>query len=246
MDLVSIGGVILALLAVVGGNYLDGGELDQLFNLPAVLIVIGGTFAAALVQSPSQDFKRGLSLIGWAFGRNQLDFEEGIMRIVGWCATARRKGLLGLEAEIEQQDDPFIKSGLQLLVDGRSVEVIRSSLEAELVTREYRDIQGAKVIEGMGGYAPTLGIIGAVLGLIHVMSNLDSPDELGAGIATAFVATIYGVGIANLFFLPVANKIRSLVQQRFHYHEMMLEGLLFIAEGQSPRIIQQRLQGYLS
>jgi chemotaxis protein MotA len=152
---------------------------------------------------------------------------------------------LALEAEVEKEDELFVKSGLLLLVDGKGADVIRSTLEVELIMLEQRDLQGAKVIESMGGYAPTLGIIGAVLGLIHVMSNLSDPEGLGAGIATAFVATIYGIGIANLFFLPVANKIKSLVLMRYQHQEMVLDGLMSIAEGQNPKAIQQRLQGYL-
>lgn len=245
MDFMGLGGLLLALLAVVGGNYLEGGQLEELLNLPAMVIVLGGTLAAAAVQSRADEFRRAFAMLRWAFGKQRHDYAEGISHIVSWCVIARRKGLLGLEEEIAKQPDSFVRNGLQLLVDGRTADVIRAALEAELISREQRDIQGAKVFESMGGYAPTLGIIGAVLGLIHVMANLASPESLGSGLATAFVATIYGVGLANLFFLPVAGKMRGMISQRFHYQEMMLEGLLFIAEGQSPRIIQLRLQGYL-
>ena len=245
MDLVSVGGILLAILAVFGGNFLEGGQLEELLNLPALVIVLGGTLAAAAVQSPRDDFSRAFRLLRWSFGKNRLDYEGGIDQVVSWCVIARRKGLLGLEEEIGKQSDLFLRNALQLLVDGRSPDLIHGVLEAELVSREQRDLRAAKVIESMGGYAPTLGIIGAVLGLIHVMSNLASPSSLGAGIATAFVATIYGIGLANLFLLPVAGKVRALVQQRFHYQEMMLEGLIYIAEGQNPRVIQLRLQGYL-
>lgn len=245
MNPVSIGGLLLAIAAIVGGNYLEGGAPDELLNLPAFLIVLGGTVAAVCVQSSGDELRRAIRLCGAAFGRSHQDYVIGVNSIVSWCVLARRKGLLALENEIPSQQDPLVRNGLQMLVDGRTPDVIRSTLETELISRELRDLQGAKVLESMGGYAPTMGIIGAVLGLIHVMSNLNDPDSLGAGIATAFVATIYGVGIANLFFLPVAGKIRSMVQQRFHYQEMMLEGMLSIAEGQNPRIIQLRLQGYL-
>lgn len=245
MDLAALFGVILALTAVIGGNYLEGGHVQELLNLPAALIVIGGTLAAALIQSPSRDVSRALGLVGWAFGKNNQDMAKGVERVVSWCVIARRKGLLGLENEADKEKDPFVKAGLMLLADGKGSDVIRGTLEVEMITLEQRDLQGAKVIEGMGGYAPTLGIIGAVLGLIHVMSNLSDPDSLGAGIATAFVATIYGIGIANLFLIPVSNKIKRLVSSRYQYQEMLLEGLMFIAEGQSPRAIQQRLQGYI-
>ncbi|WP_286239943.1 flagellar motor protein [Neptuniibacter halophilus] len=245
MDITAILGVILALAAVLGGNYLEGGQFAELLNLPAAAIVIGGTLAAAIIQSPAQDVARAVKLLGWAFGSNKQDLAGRIDRIVKWCVVARRKGLLALEKEAEKESDPFVKAGLLLLADGKGPEVIRSSLEVELITVEQRDLQAAKVIESMGGYAPTLGIIGAVLGLIHVMSNLTDPNGLSAGIATAFVATIYGIGIANLFLIPVANKIKNLVLLRYQYQEMVLEGLMFIAEGQNPKAIQQRLQGYL-
>jgi len=245
MDLTAILGVLLAFAAVVGGNYLEGGQLQELLNLPAAAIVICGTLAAAIIQSPGPDVSRAFRLLGWAFGNNKQDLAKSIEKIVQWCVIARRKGLLALEAEAEKETDPFVKSGLLLLADGKGADVIRSTLEVELITTEQRDLQGAKVIESMGGYAPTLGIIGAVLGLIHVMSNLSDPDSLGAGIATAFVATIYGIGIANLFLIPVANKIKSLILMRYQYQEMVLDGLMFIAEGQNPKAIQQRLQGYL-
>lgn len=245
MDFTAIIGLLLALAAVLGGNYLEGGQFQELLNLPAAAIVICGTLAAAIIQSPRQDLLRSFKLLGWAFGNNQQDLSKTIDKIVNWCVIARRKGLLALEAEVEKEDELFVKSGLLLLVDGKGADVIRSTLEVELITLEQRDLQGAKVIESMGGYAPTLGIIGAVLGLIHVMSNLSDPESLGAGIATAFVATIYGIGIANLFFLPVANKIKSLVLMRYQHQEMVLDGLMSIAEGQNPKAIQQRLQGYL-
>lgn len=245
MNPISIGGLLLAIAAVVGGNYLEGGAPEELWNLPALLIVLGGTIAAVCVQSSGDELRRAIRLSSAAFGRSKEDYVDGVNSAVSWCVLARRKGLLALEDEIGSQHDSLVRNGLQMLVDGRPAEVIRSTLETELISRELRDLQGAKVIESMGGYAPTMGIIGAVLGLIHVMSNLANPDSLGAGIATAFVATIYGVGVANLFFLPVAGKIRTMIQQRFHYQEMMLEGILSIAEGQNPRIIQLRLQSYL-
>ena len=245
MDFTAILGVLLAIGAVVGGNYLEGGHVQELINIPAAAIVFGGTIAAAIIQSPASDVSRAFKLIGWAFGDNKREMKNGIDQVVSWCVIARRKGLLGLESEAEKEIDPFVKSGLLLLVDGKGSDVIRGTLEVDMIMLEQRDLQGARVIEGMGGYAPTLGIIGAVLGLIHVMGSLSDPESLGAGIATAFVATIYGIGIANLFLIPVANKIKNLILARYQYQEMLLEGFMFIAEGQSPKAIQQRLQGYL-
>lgn len=246
MDPMTLLGIVVALGAVVGGHYLDGGLLEQLVNFPAALIVFGGTFAAAAVQTPKDEFGRAMRLMGWAFGGQRYDFAFGLKQLISWCVVVRSKGLLELEKEIDKQDDTFIKNGLQMLVDGKSAEMIRNSLGTELVTIEQKGLRGAKVLESMGGYAPTLGIIGAVLGLIQVMSKLNSPEELGSGIALAFVATIYGVGVANLLLIPLANKVKGLVLTRYNYQEMMLEGMAAIAQGQNPRVVEQRLQGYMS
>lgn len=245
MDPMTILGVMAAFGVLVGGHYLDGGLLEQLVNLPAALIVFGGTFAAAAVQTPKEEFGRAIKLLLWAFSGRRHDFEIGLKQVVSWCVIVRRNGLLALEKEVEQQQDSFVKNGLQMLMDGKNSDAIRISLGTELVTVEQKDLRGAKVIESMGGYAPTLGIIGAVLGLIQVMSHLDNPDDLGSGIALAFVATIYGVGVANMLLIPLANKIKGLVLTRYNYQEMMLEGLAAIAQGQNPRVIQERLQGYM-
>ncbi|GGO85043.1 flagellar motor protein [Marinobacterium nitratireducens] len=245
MDRLSLLGLLLAVVAVVGGHYLEGGQLQQLFNPPALLIVVGGTLAAAAIQSPADDFRRALRLLRWLLRSPRYDFEAGVKEVVRWCGLARKDGLLALEKEVARTPDPLVRGGLQLLVDGRRSEVIRAMLEVQLVAHEQRDLQGARVIESMGGYAPTLGILGAVIGLIQVMSSLADPEGLGAGIATAFVATVYGVGLANLLLIPLANKIKNRVLERYRYQEMMLEGLLSIADGQSPQLIRQRLLGYL-
>ncbi|WXL24490.1 flagellar motor protein [Ectopseudomonas mendocina] len=245
MDVLSIIGFILAFVAILGGNYLEGGHISALLNGPAALIVIGGTLGAALLQTPMSVFKRALSIIGWIFFTPHIDLPGGINRVVGWSMTARKEGLLGLEAVADSEADPYARKGLQLLVDGAEPEAIRSILEVDLYTQEGRDLQAAKVFECMGGYAPTIGIIGAVMGLIHVMGNLADPAMLGNGIAVAFVATIYGVGIANLLLLPVANKLKSVVQRQSRYREMLLEGILSIAEGENPRSIELKLQGFM-
>lgn len=239
-------GIALAILAIIGGNYLEGGQLLELVNPPAAVIVFGGTLAAAVVQAPREDFSRALRLVVWAFrDKVQPDFVVGLDNLRNWCLLARKRGLIALEAEAGRQQDPFVASGLQLLADGRTPEMIRAVLEVDLVAREQRDLQAVRVIESMGGYAPTLGIIGAVLGLIQVMAHLTEPEALGQGIATAFVATIYGIGVANLVLIPTANKIKRLVQGRAQYHEMLMDGLLYIAQGHSPEVIRQRLSGYL-
>jgi chemotaxis protein MotA len=159
--------------------------------------------------------------------------------------TARKEGLLGLESVADLERDDYARKGLQLLVDGAEPEAIRSILEVDLYNQEGRDIQAAKVFESMGGYAPTIGIIGAVMGLIHVMGNLADPSKLGSGIAVAFVATIYGVGFANLLLLPIASKIKAVALRQSRYREMLLEGILSIAEGENPRSIELKLQGFM-
>lgn len=245
MDVLSLIGIILAFIAILGGNYLEGGHVGSLINGPAALIVLGGTLAAVFLQTPLAVFKRSLSVLGWIFFPPRIDLAGGIDRVVGWSMTARKEGLLGLEPVAEAEPDPYARKGLQLLVDGVEPEAIRSILEVDLLTQENRDLQAAKVFESMGGYAPTIGIIGAVMGLIHVMGNLADPSMLGSGIAVAFVATIYGVGFANLFLIPAGNKLKSIVLRQSRYREMLLEGILSIAEGENPRSIEMKLQGFM-
>ncbi|AZL73118.1 flagellar motor protein [Pseudomonas oryziphila] len=245
MDVLSLIGLILAFVAIVGGNFLEGGHVGALLNGPAALIVLGGTLAAALLQSPLSSFKRALQIVRWIFFPPRVDLAGGIDRVVNWSLTARKEGLLGLEGVADAESDPYARKGLQLLVDGAEPEAIRSVLEVDFLTQESRDIQAAKVFESMGGYAPTIGIIGAVMGLIHVMGNLADPSQLGNGIAVAFVATIYGVASANLILLPIANKLKAVTLRQSRYREMLLEGLLSIAEGENPRSIELKLQGFM-
>ncbi|GFM49454.1 MULTISPECIES: flagellar motor protein [Pseudomonas] len=245
MDVLSLIGLILAFVAIIGGNFLEGGHLSALVNGPAALIVVGGTLGASLLQSSMGAFKRAMQIVGWILFPPRIDLAGGIDRVIAWSLTARKEGLLGLETVADTEPDNYSRKGLQLLVDGAEPEAIRSILEVDLITQETRDIQAAKVFESMGGYAPTVGIIGAVMGLIHVMGNLADPSQLGSGIAVAFVATIYGVAMANLILLPVANKLKAIAHRQARYREMLLEGLLSIAEGENPRSIELKLQGFM-
>mgnify|MGYP000238060831 CR=1 FL=1 len=245
MDLLSIIGVILAFAAVIGGNAIEGGHIGALINVPAALIVFGGTLGAALLQTPMIPLKRAMQQFFWVFLPPRVEMNDGIEKIVNWSVIARKEGLLGLETVAETEPDLFARKGLQLLVDGNEPDSIRGVLEVELFAQEARDIAGSKFYECMGGYAPTIGIIGAVMGLIHVMSNLADPSSLGTGIATAFVATIYGVGIANLILLPIASKIKSMVMTHSQYKELIVEGVISIADGENPRAIEMKLHGYL-
>ncbi len=209
------------------------------------MIVVVGTIAAICVQTPLRVMKRALSILPWVFRPPTVERDAMIKKMVEWSNTARKQGLLGLESLIERERDDFVRKGLQLVVDGSEPEIIRNVLEVDLHTREQADTRAAKVFEGMGVYAPTLGIIGAVLGLMAVMQNLADPAKLGHGIAAAFVATIYGIGFANLFFLPVANKLKVAIQGLSQTREMVIEGMISIAQGENPRSIEAKLQGYL-
>ncbi|WAR45296.1 flagellar motor protein [Methylomonas rapida] len=245
MDILSIIGVLVGFSSIIGGNLMAGGEFDSLVNLHAFVIVVGGTLGATLLQFPLKVFWRGLTIFVWIFVPEKLLLQKQIDKIVRWSTIARKEGLLGLETIIDGEKDGFAKKGLQLLVDGNEPEVIRDCMEVELATKEHLDMQAARVFDAMGGYSPTIGIIGAVIGLIHVMQNLAKPELLGAGIATAFVATIYGVGLANLFFIPVANKLKAHIFRASQAKEMIIEGISSIAEGENPRNIELKLSGFL-
>lgn len=245
MDILSIAGIILAFVAIIGGNFIEGGHLSSLMQATALLIVGGGTFGAIMIQSSMDVFMKALKMVMWIVFPPKLAAAEAIEKIINWSNIARKEGLLGLETLTENEPDLFARKGLQLLVDGSEPETIRGIMEVEMGTKEHHDTQGAKVFEGMGGYSPTIGIIGAVMGLIHVMENLADPSKLGSGIAVAFVATIYGVGMANLFFLPMANKLKALVHAQTQFREMIIEGVVSIAEGENPRNIETKLQGYI-
>jgi len=245
MDVLSFIGVAIAFAAILGGNWMEGGHLDTLANGPAMVIVVGGSIGAVLLQTPMQVFLRSMRMLGMVFVPPKRVLEDTIEQLVEWSKVARKDGLLGLEMAVQNESDLFVRKGMQLLVDGNEPDEIRHTLEVELDSRERFDLQAGKVLEAMGGYSPTIGIIGAVMGLIHVMQNLSDPSKLGSGIATAFVATIYGVGLANLFLLPMANKLKAYVLQESHYRELVIEGLVAISEGENPRQIETRLQGFL-
>jgi chemotaxis protein MotA len=246
MDFLTVIGLVVGFSAIVVGNILEGGHTDSLIQATAFIIVMGGTIGAVMVQTPFTTFMHALRMLLWTVFPPKSNGEEIISRIVEWSGIARKEGLLGLETIAETETDPYASKGLTLLVDGSEPETMRQILEVDLDAMEHKDMQAAKVYEGMGGYAPTIGIIGAVMGLIHVMNNLADPSKLGAGIAVAFVATIYGVGMANLVFLPIANKLKHITHVRTQSREMMIEGLVSIAQGENPRNIETKLQGYLS
>jgi chemotaxis protein MotA len=246
MDIISVIGLLLGVSAVVVGQILEGGHLGSLLQITAFMIVIGGTLGAVMLQHSMRVFLDGLAMLKWVFQTPRIVPQDTLTLLLDWSHMARRGGLLALEPLIEQQQDLFQRRGLQMLVDGAEPEVLRDTLEMELSGYESHQLDAAKVWQAAGGYSPTIGIIGAVMGLIHVMENLSDPSKLGAGIAVAFVATIYGVGGANLFFLPVSNKLRYHVGRLTRQKEMFIEGIVAIANGENPRMIEAKLQGYLT
>jgi chemotaxis protein MotA len=205
-----------------------------------------GTIAAICIHAPMSSVKRAMAMLKWLFKPPKADEEGLVKRLIEWSSAARRRGVLALEPEIAKEQDPFIKRGLELVYDGAAPDTVRKVLEVESDARYDMDYAGAKIFEGMGIYAPTLGIIGAVLGLMAVMQNLEDPSKLGTGIAAAFTATVYGIGIANLFFLPAAAKLKELAGAQARTRGMIIDGLAAIAEGENPRIIEAKLQGYLT
>ncbi|HEU4670870.1 MAG TPA: flagellar motor protein [Dyella sp.] len=245
MDLVSIIGTILAFVVVAVGTVLKGSSLESLWNPAAFLIVFAGTFAALMVQTPGKVLKRAMQLLPQVYKPPRHYPQDLIGQIIGWSEISRRQGLLGLEPQLDALEDGFARKGLQLLIDGGEPEAIRSVLEVELGTREQTDIDAAKVFENAGTYSPTMGIIGAVMGLMAVMQNLADPSKLGHGIAAAFVATIYGIGLANLLMLPIASRLKGTIHKQTEMREILVEGLVAIAQGDNPRQIESKLQGFL-
>jgi chemotaxis protein MotA len=209
------------------------------------MIVMVGTLAAICVQTPLEVMRRALVMLPWVFRPPTRTPEAQIRKLVEWSGISRKQGLLGLEPVLGRETDPFLRRGLQLVVDGNSPDAIRATLEVDMQVRESADLRAARVFEGMGVYSPTLGIIGAVLGLMAVMQHLADPSQLGHGIAAAFTATVYGIGMANLLFLPMANKLKVAVHAHAHVHAMLIEGLIGIAQGDNPRGIDNRLRSYL-
>jgi chemotaxis protein MotA len=245
LDILSIIGLVLALNAILVGAVLKGAGIMALVSAAAFMIVVVGTIAAIFIQTPLPVMRRALRIVPWILRPPVRDGQKLIAKIVEWSNTARKQGLLGLEPTIAREEDDFVKKALQLVVDGSEPESISNVMYVELNMREHADTSAAKVFEGMGIYSPTLGIIGAVLGLMAVLQNLADPSKLGHGIAAAFTATVYGIGLANLLFLPVASKLKAIIHRQTQFREMVIDGMLCIAQGENPRSIEAKLQGYL-
>jgi chemotaxis protein MotA len=245
MDILSVVGILVAVIAIGGGQWAEGGALGSLVQGAAFVIVVGGTLGAVMLQNPMPVFLQGVKMVRWIFTTPFIDHRAVIAQITEWADAARREGVLALENRLPQCHDAFTRNGLQMLVDGFEADRIRDAMDTEIAAFETRQRLAARIWESAGGYAPTIGILGAVLGLIHVMENLSDPSRLGSGIAVSFVATIYGVGLANVVFLPIAGKLRTLIQEQVTQRELVLDGLLGIANGENPKLIETRLQGYM-
>ncbi len=246
MDKLSIFGILIAFVGIVGGQLLEGGSVSVLLQLAAFSIVFGGTLGAVMLHHPMKVFVTGMKMSRWAFKTPEIDKQQLVYRFAAWGSAARKDGILVLEKHINGVNDPFLQKGMHLLVDGNSAEKIREVLEVDLDTYETLHWQAARVWEAAAGYSPTIGILGAVLGLVHVMQSLGEPAKLGAGIAVAFIATIYGVGFANLVFLPIAGKLKILISNQVSKRAMMIDGLCMLANAENPRYIENKLSGYIS
>jgi chemotaxis protein MotA len=246
LDLATIIGLIAGHALILLGNILEGGHTGSLMQFTAFLIVSGGTLGAVMVGAPMADLKRSMVHVKYCFKPPKMAVEETIELIVGMARIARKDGLLALERNLAEVEDPFMKRYLMQIIDGIEVEMLKSAMETEIFLGEEEMKASAKIWEGAGGFSPTIGIIGAVLGLIHTMQNLSDPSKVGTGIAVAFVATVYGVGFANLIFMPFGNKLKRLAQLEAQNREMVMEGLLALQAGHNPKVIEDKLRIYSS
>lgn len=245
MDLATLVGIIIGVGSLLASLLLEGGHLSSLVNIPALVLIVGGSLGATMVS-----FQLGVTLrmayfLKEAFMPTPIPMLERAKHLVELSVKARRDGLLALEKDVREVSDQFFKRGLQLVVDGMEPEFIKEVLEAEMLTWEERERMGEKFFQAMGGYSPTMGIMGAVLGLMHALGKSEDPSKMASAIAVAFVATLYGVGLANLVMLPISNKLKARVEERRALYEMTLVGLLAIQSGENPRLVAEKLIPFL-
>jgi chemotaxis protein MotA len=238
-------GIAVALLAILGGNILEGGHLGSILGGPAALIVIGGTIGAVLVQYPVSTCLESIRSAGRTFKKPSQDGHKLIDEIVDYANRARREGILALEKIASTASDPFLAKAIMMAVDGADSTTLRETMEITISKQEEHGEDAAKAFEAAGGYSPTVGIIGAVLGLIHVMSNLSDIAAVGSGIAGAFVATIYGVAVANIIFLPLGGRIKLRLREEITLKEIALVGVLAIQAGMNPKLVRERLSEFV-
>lgn len=245
MDLTTLGGLVLGIASIVGGQVLEGGHIGQILQGTAALIVFGGTAGAMLVSYPIQDIKKAFSMIGVIFKNVDTDVRPIIDEIVKIATIARKEGVLAIEGQRESIQNPLFKKTIKFVVDGFEPNTVKEIIDTEIVLALEEEEAAGKVFEGAGGYSPTIGIIGAVLGLIHVMSQLDDPSKIGEGIAVAFVATVYGVGAANLVLIPWGTKLKRKAQLRAMAKEVVKLGVVGIQEGLNPHFLQEKLEVFV-
>ncbi len=244
MDFGTIGGIVFAIGMILAGQAIEGGHVSSILQVTAAMIVFGGTIGATAVSFPLKEFIRGIKMGVGTLTQKKSDVQQILDQVVDLAGVARRDGVLALEQRLPELKDPFLRRAVGFIVDGVDATVARDALETEIMHEFEEGSVGAKVFEAMGGYAPTVGILGAVLGLIHVMENLNDPSKLGGGIATAFVATVYGVGSANLVFLPIANKIKRKLATERERRVLIAEAALSIQAGLNPRVLREKLLAY--
>jgi chemotaxis protein MotA len=245
LDLATIIGIIAGIILIVSA-IMQGGELITFFNIPSLLMVVGGTFASTLVSYPMRDLLQHIRTVNIAFKDKGHEPAEIITNLVKFAEKARREGLLALETEAEQLEDPFLQKGIQLVVDGTDPELVRSILDIELTFLEERHRAGQGVFETLGQMAPAFGMLGTLVGLVNMLRNLDSPEQLGSGMALALITTFYGSLLANLIFLPIAKKLKVRSSQEILTKEVMIEGILSIQAGENPRIVEEKMKAFLA
>ncbi|MCL6445665.1 MAG: flagellar motor protein [Alicyclobacillus sp.] len=246
MDFATLFGIILAVASLLIGFTMDGGNISALVQVNALILILGGTLGATITSVSFKEFLSIGSYLKQAMFYKKIDPLDVVEHLVELATTARREGILALEQRLEEFEDPFIKNGIQLVVDGVDPALVRSMLEIELRFIEERHEAAAKVFETAGGYAPTMGIIGTVMGLVHVLGNLKYVDALGPQIATAFTATLYGVASANIIWIPLGTKLKRRNADEMLMRELMIEGILSIQAGENPKILAQKLKAYLA
>jgi chemotaxis protein MotA len=244
MDRATLIGLLLGGSALIGGHLMEGGSTGTIFQLTALVIVFGGTAGAVCLSFSGAQLKNALASLPYILREPADDRPEQMKRLVDLAYRARREGLLALDRDLKGLPNSFWQRGLRLVIDGFPPAQVREVMEMELAHQEEAELVPPRVFEAAGGYAPTIGILGAVLGLIQVMQHLTDPAKLGAGVAVAFVSTIYGVASANLIFLPIAHKLRIRQKHNLLKKEMVLEGILALAQGEHPRLIAERMQGF--
>ena len=246
MDTSSLIGILLALAGILAGLLLEGGHIGQILQPTAAMIVLGGTFGAVMLQYPLAIVGTATKRLFGVFFHRETGSESCVRQLIHFANKARRSGIISLDQDLQSIEDPFLKQAVMLAVDGTEPSELRKIMELQIENQFELEEKIPAVFESAGGFSPTIGIIGAVMGLIQVMQHLDHMDEVGRGIAVAFVATIYGVGVANIFFLPVAGKLRLRIREQQVLKEMTLEGVVSILEGMNPRTIEIKLESFLT